>query len=269
MDERPARSRRFTFLVAMLLSAAPVWSQGSAGRPGAESPARNFDARVAENAGFERAPDATQLAAAAALRARIPDLAVAFDPTTGAARSLSNATGFLTDRQTVSDPLRLALDFVDSQLDLLGIDQSDLSDHELTDAVYSPLTGALHLYLRQVHLGLPVYNGQLQVHLGREGRVISVNNDFVPELRRAVNATRAARGAAAAVASAAEHLGIALAAPPAVLAGPEGARETTRIDPTGISLEPIEAALLWLPVRRGNVRLAWNFQVHTLDQQHV
>ncbi|MCB1034000.1 MAG: M36 family metallopeptidase, partial [Acidobacteria bacterium] len=32
---------------------------------------------------------------------------------------------------------------------------------------------------------------------------------------------------------------------------------------------PVEASLAWLPIRQEDVRLVWNFQVHTLDRTHV
>ena len=37
----------------------------------------------------------------------------------------------------------------------------------------------------------------------------------------------------------------------------------------GISLEPIDGSLMLLPVRPGEARLVWNFQIHTLDKQHM
>ncbi|MEE8524510.1 MAG: M36 family metallopeptidase, partial [Thermoanaerobaculia bacterium] len=123
----------------------------------------------------------------------------------------------------------------------------DLADYEITDEVYSAVTGAAHLYLRQVHQGLPVYNGQLQVNINREGRIQSVNNAFMPDIAKAVNTSRPALKASAAVERAAKHLG---------LDGPTPGK-------------PVNPQLMWLPIQRGQVRLVWNFQLYTKDQQHV
>ncbi|MFP2911455.1 M36 family metallopeptidase, partial [Pyxidicoccus sp. 3LFB2] len=48
-----------------------------------------------------------------------------------------------------------------------------------------------------------------------------------------------------------------------------GARQRTLVEHGGISAEPIEAQLAVLPVRAGEARLVWNFQVYTLDDQHA
>ena len=56
----------------------------------------------------------------------------------------------------------------------------------VTDAVYSRVTGTTHIYLQQRHAGIPVYNAQLQVNVNREGRIISVNNGFLPGIAQSV-----------------------------------------------------------------------------------
>jgi len=47
-----------------------------------------------------------------------------------------------------------------------------------------------------------------------------------------------------------------------------GLAGTNRVANAGISLEPIDGKLMLLPVRPGEARLVWNFQIHTLDKQH-
>ena len=83
-------------------------------------------------------------------------------------------------------PRAIALAYVRENLATLGLEESDLAGYEVTDSVYSRVTGATHIYLRQRHRGLPVYNTQLHVNVNRDGRVISVNNSFLPGLARAV-----------------------------------------------------------------------------------
>jgi extracellular elastinolytic metalloproteinase len=55
---------------------------------------------------------------------------------------------------------------------------------------------------------------------------------------------------------------------PRTLKAAEGIRQATVVDATGISRSPIEARLVWLPVRRGEVHLGWNLQIDTTDRQH-
>jgi extracellular elastinolytic metalloproteinase len=229
---------------------------------------RNFDARIAETDALRLGPDALQAQAIDALRAQIPDLLVYFDPATGATRSLANPTGFLTHQERHGEPLDLAMEYVHQNLAALGLSAEDLGEPEVTDEVFSELSGVTHLYLRQLHQGIPVYNGQLHVNVTKDGQILSVNNAFLPGLASSVSAVGPELSASQAVAFAAQHLGIGLAGEPKALSAPEGARQTTRIANTGLSLSPITAQLSWLPVRRGEARLVWNFNLETLDRQH-
>ena len=186
---------------------------------------RNFDERVDYNRGFEAEPGPSQLQALESFSARVSDLAATFDGATGATRTLSNRTGYLTGPQA-GDAMTIARDFIAQHAGLLGLGAGDL-DYEVTDDVFTRVTGARHIYLRQLHDGIPVYNGQLHVNVNRDGRVISVNNAFLPGLGAAVAGQRAGIAAEAAVLAAADHLG--LAGTPEALTRPEGPRQTTRL----------------------------------------
>ncbi|MCB1034001.1 MAG: hypothetical protein KDD47_09235, partial [Acidobacteria bacterium] len=171
------------------------------------------------------------------LRNRVPDLLVSFDPSTGVARSVWNAVGYLTGEDPAgpgtgnpggSSPLDQlptsgspgpgmtaagvavgeeglaeALDFVRDNLDLFGLSPSDLGEYEVTDSVYSKVSDSTHTYLRQLYREIPVYNGQLQLNVGRGGRLLSVNNAFVAFLASSVNTTEPALTAGQAVEQAA------------------------------------------------------------------
>jgi len=254
---------KWAAVVVTVVSAAfpllPATAQGPAA-PGA----RNLDNRPV--ALLERGPAARQLAAIDELRRELPALGVTFDRHTGATRTLYNAAGFLTDSQS-GDPLDLALDFVQGNLDLLGLGPADLREWELADRVFSRITGTTHLYLRQLHQGLPIYNALLQVNVAKNGEILSVNNGFVPDLGRRSTPVAPSLGAGNAVVRAAENVGIVLSDPPPALEPPSGLAQRTVIAGDGVSLEPIEAELMWLPVGP-EVELVWNLQIQTLDGQH-
>ena len=260
--------RTVAVLAAVVLFATnPIWGQPTL-RGQAQNEPRNFDARTKVNSGVDHAPSAAQLAAVERARAEHSGLLVRFDRTTGATRSLSNPVGPLTREALGGDAMGSALAYLERNLDLLGLSAEDLDDFEVSESVRSSVSGATHLYLRQTYADIPVYNGLLQVNVLPDGRILSVNNGFLPGLRGAVNTLRAARGAERAVARAAAELGITLRGNPKVLEELSDARRTTVIDPTGISLEPIEASLAWLPISRGTARLVGNVQIYTLDANH-
>ena len=186
---------------------------------------------------------ATQLAAIETLRQEMPAAMATFDPMTGATRTLSSRVGYLSD----GDPLRQtpdgAMAWVEERLDLLGLTPEDLAEVEMTDRVVSRVTGATHFYFRQLHRGVPVYNGQLQINVNRDGRILSVNNAFVPDLAASVNALAAEIAPAQAVDALAASLSL-----------PTEALETSA-----------DARLMFLPVGAGDTRLVWNFRAATAD----
>lgn len=267
MNEPNAHSR--SVVSALFLCAVLVIAAGAAALvPEPDAAERNFDARVDFNRSFALAPSALQHESLQSLAASVEELAVTFDDRFGTVHTLSSHTGYLTSgRQASREPLETALRFVRANLAALGLEAGDLAGLEVTDLVESAVSGATHIYLRQRHAGLPVYNAQLHVNVNRDGRIISVNNAFVPGLARAAVAGRETLGAGAAVASAERHLGIVLRSAPAQL-GAASDEGMVRIEGRGVSKEVIEARKMWLPVRAGMVRLVWSFQVQTLDDQH-
>ncbi|WP_223749479.1 MULTISPECIES: M36 family metallopeptidase [unclassified Myxococcus] len=264
MSQGHFRRRLTQALVLMGVCSAPsafAVVQGSEG-------VRSHDARVAHNQGLRQGLSAKQQDKAAQLRKSVPELRVEHDATTGLVRSLVNPVGALTS-PLKGDALAVGLTFVQNQYELLGLELKDLASLEVTDRVYSRQTGITHLYLRQTHEGLPLYNGQLQINVDSQGRVLSVHSDFLPSLARSVASIQPRLGAAAAVTGAARHLGLKLATAPRALEKQDGPRQRTRVEQSGLSTEPIDAELALLPIRPGDARLVWNFQVHTPDSKHV
>lgn len=245
---------RFSYLLPLLL-----WgSLASAQSP--DDGERHYDAR----AGLSRAlsdPLRSQTEVPRNLSADIQELsALELDDTTGAVRSLSSERGFLS-AATPGEPMAIAMDFVRRNLAALNLEASDLDGYRVANVVYSKVTGATRIYLQQQYRGIPVYNAQLQVNVNRDGRIISVNNSFMSGLQRAVSSLKPGKQLPEAVGEALRFSGMKMAAPASAGAN--------RVAHAGISLEPINGSLMLLPVRPGEARLVWNFQIHTLDKQHM
>lgn len=183
-------------------------------------------------------------------------------------RSLSSPTGYLTGPQE-GEPLVVARAYAADHAAALGVTADDLVDTEVTDAVYSTVSGATRVYLRQRHRGIPVYNGQLQVNVNRDGRVISVHSALVPGLAAAATDATPALDAEAALLAAAGHLGLSADGPPRKLAPPSGVRRSHRLRAPGISTDAAEAALAWLPVGDGEARLVWTLLVRPPGGGHL
>jgi len=230
---------------------------------------KSFDARVAFNQGLVQSLSAPQQAVIADMARKVPDLSFAVDAASGAISSLSSQTGYLSEPRKGQDALPVIRDFLSANAPMMGMSAQDLSSLEVTDRVYSKITGTTHVFMRQVHQGLPVYNSQMQVNLDKEQRILSVNNSAMTGMAASVKAIKPALDLSSAVGKAAQHLGMSLPAAPKTLNAAAGVQQVTSVDPAGISLEAIQGKLMWLPIHKGLMQLVWNFQIHTLDQQHV
>src|ERR1043166_6267983 len=152
---------------------------------------------------------------------------------------------FLTGPST-GDPLQVALDYVHGNQSALGLASSDLGDLAVKDRYTSQHNGTTHLYLRQRINGIEVYNGDLSIHISKDGRVISARDRFVRNLAMAAaKATPATLSATEAVIHAAGHLGFSLGQP---LGGEEslgGPSREVLLSKGGISQEKIPAKLMY------------------------
>lgn len=226
-----------------------------------------LDARPAFRPRTPSEPSPAQLAALDDWRRRLPDLRAQMDELTGATRSLWNIGGYLTEPDS-RDAEVIAVDFITANVILLGLVPADIADIEMTDRVHSANSGVTHIYYRQRLGAIPVYNAQLHVNVAVDGRVLSVNNRFVPHLAEAVRATRPALAADAAVGFVAGLHGLTNVRP-VVSHSFDSARRTTVLEADGLSEEPVQAELVIVPVSAGAARLSWNFQVHTPGRGHA
>lgn len=258
---RPSMKRALLTTAIGLLLSSPALAFTERGDT---KDARNVDARPWVDARVARRDVApAQAAALSGLRQQLPELAVELDPVSGVTRSLSNPVGYLTG-PAPGDVKQTALRFVRDNVALLGLLLEDLVGLELTDDVFSAASGIRHLYLRQTHGGLPVYNAQLHINIDRDGSILSINNQFIPDLAAAVRQTQPALDAQQAVVSAALQLQR-VVGPIRQTANRPNGRHLTTMEAPQLSEKPIEAGLMLLPVAPDDVRLVWNFPLWLTD----
>ncbi len=167
----------------------------------------SFDARRGLVPAAPAAASAAQLAAIDELRAATVELAVEIDSVTGATRKMQDYGGFLTPPDTARDAAVVGRSWVAGHANLLGLDAADLVGARESSLLRHEASGTTNLILQQTHAGLEVYNGLLHVNLDRQGRIVSVNNLFLPRLATALNTTSPELDATAAIHAAAGHLG--------------------------------------------------------------
>ena len=149
----------------------------------------------------------------------------------------------------------------------LGLAGSDVDEIAVSSVVPSRHNGVTHVYFLQLHQGIEVHNGVVNVNVGPGGEVLGVGNRFVAGLAAAAVQPAVRRGATEALAVAAGRLGLTATGAFEVIAREGGPAERTVLSPAGIAARPIEARLVWVPAGRA-VRLAWRLEIEQIDGQH-
>lgn len=160
-----------------------------------------------------------------------------------------------------------ALQYVSRNTRELGLTGSDVKEVSVSSSVKSAHNGVTHVYLQQLHRGIPVHNGILTVNVAADGRILSAGGRFVPNLSAAAGNQNARKAAADAVRSAAGHLNLRPSEDIRMLGRKGGSRDATTLTGGGIASRPIEAALVWLPTADG-IRLAWSVEIEEASGQH-
>ncbi len=256
-----SKTRCFSLLIAAALTTSVNGQEHSHGR------LANHDARIEYNADFVQEPGTAQRQSAAAMALKASGLHVRYSKNTGAASSVSNRAGYLSEPRPELDVRTLASDFLYSSRQLLGLSDADLDTAVLADVVPS-ISGATHLYYEQSHLGIPVYGSRLQVHVNREGRILRVTSSFLPRLAEHAPRVLTRVDAAGALRFAAADLGREVS-PKVLYREKSDTQRTTFLQLSEHVPRLIEAQLFWLPIRSGDARLVWNLHVPAEGDQDV
>ncbi|MFM8374171.1 MAG: hypothetical protein ACKOCO_17485, partial [Bacteroidota bacterium] len=133
-------------------------------------------------------------------------------------RSLAVATLLLAFSGAVSaqeyrEAREKALQYLRANYQQFGLAQNDVADLQITDAYQSKHNQITHVWIRQQHQGIPVFNGLIGLHVAATGKVYHLGHRFIADLDRKVNATTPSMSAAQAVSMAMLNLGIKEAAP--------------------------------------------------------
>ena len=164
------------------------------------------------------------------------------------------------------DPADIARDYIAAHAAELGLSSPDLAEATLRDRYTSEHNGLTHLYFVQRLDGIEVLDGVLAVHVAADGSIVHLANRFHGDLAGSVPFRQPTIGAAAAVETAAAHLG--LAAPAlAVVETPGGPAQKVVFAGSGISRREIPAGLAWLSIGPGRAHLVWQVAIEP-DESH-
>jgi extracellular elastinolytic metalloproteinase len=165
------------------------------------------------------------------------------------------------------DAASAALAHVRANRQSLGLTGSDLGDVVVSSVVRSDHNRVTHVYLQQRYRGIEVWSGILNVAVDATGTVVSAQSRFVANIASQAGGQSAKKAALDAATAAAGHVNLKPARAFEVVQRKGGPSEAVTLSDGGISLKPIEVALVWVP-QEGAVRLGWMVEIEEVGGQH-
>ena len=166
-------------------------------------------------------------------------------------------------------PAEVAAHHLKDQHRALGLTARDVAEAVISSQSASRHNGITHIQFQQQLGGIDVFGGVLNVNVARDGRILSVRSDFVPDLAGKALGPTPRLGPADAILRAALALG--LSGPRALqLVSPRQKADPARkavYAPSGLSKRDIPVRLVYLRRGNGPARLAWDFPIET-GQEH-
>ena len=187
-------------------------------------------------------------------------------PATSPAQSASSQLRYLSQPST-ADAVEIAKDYLYQHRCELGLGDDDLRELVVKDRYVTQHNGVTHLYLRQRLNGIEVFNGDININLTADGRIINLGNGFIGGLRSRVNATTPTLSATASLQKVAPALGLRLTQPLYVTQNARTSDQSMVLNNGGIARNPIRVRLIYEPLPNGQVRLAWNMTLRTKTNQ--
>lgn len=163
---------------------------------------------------------------------------------------------------TAQSPIELAKETLTETASDFDLSTSDLADMIVTDHHISNISRVRHIYLRQRFQGLEIFGANASVHLLPNGELLKINNHFLSNINTRIPNSLVPRLAARqAVQLVADQLGYTLDEPLQSLPLAKPTSTDFLFSKGQISLVPIPASLMLLPMPNGNLQLVWQISI--------
>ena len=140
---------------------------------------------------------------------------------------------------------------------------SELSAMKLSAETYSRNNGVSHVYFQQHISEIPVFNAIMGVHITRDNKLLTFNSRFTP-LKGSENiSANPSLTADQAVIAALNALGLRLATPLVQKQPATGPVRFTVFDKGNVACEDIKVQLIYQPLEKQGLRLAWQVEIYT------
>lgn len=143
-----------------------------------------------------------------------------------------------------------------------GLSSTDIADVVMTDQYTSSISLVQHTYLRQRWQGIEIQGANASLHHLPDGKLLQLNNDFLPNLANRVPANlEAALTAEQVVLFVAKQLGYSTELPLQLLANPTALKADALFSNQHISQAPIPVKLMLMPTFTGDLHLVWDLAI--------
>ena len=179
---------------------------------------------------------------------------------------------FLTGPQE-GEPITIALDYIRAHRADYGLSEGDLAEIVVKDHYRSKHNGVTHLYFRQRFDGIEVWNGDININIASDGRVINMGSRFVSDLAGALATRVPTITPEQAITEAAAHFGTPVGEI-VMLVNEGGPMRRMTFGDSGIAHGDINAKLMILPPGSGaelggpaleEPRLVWSLIIDRVD----
>jgi PKD repeat protein len=148
----------------------------------------------------------------------------------------------------------------------LQLKPSDFADWVITDSYNSKHNGVSHVYVNQRFSGIKLYGAISSIAI-QNNQIVHFGNRFQRNLDSRINSTNPSLSAAQAVQQVANILELNLSSAPELTESPSEPNSFV-FQPSGISRRDIQVELVYHASAQGNITLAWNVNIYTLDGQN-
>jgi hypothetical protein len=167
-------------------------------------------------------------------------------------------------------PLQVAEEYLGANASDFGLTGVDLGSYRVSSQFVSQHTRVTHIALQQQYNGLDVLGSMVNVSVDNDGRVVAAGSSFLPGLGDGgtTDPLMTNAGPIDALATAFSALGLTVTESPTLLQTPSGQNQSTVISDSGVTSQPITAALGYTYNGSG-VELTWGFDISTEDAEHA
>lgn len=146
-----------------------------------------------------------------------------------------------------------------------GIQNEDFNELAISAQYTDKKSGITHVYVQQYHQGVPIIDAQGGLHFDNTGQLAYHADHFIANVARKANSQTAALTAEEAVEAALANLGI--AADQLTQKTKKSANSYT-FEKTSYTAMEIPARLVYITDKKGDLTLAWEVGIYTLDENN-